>query len=122
MRHYAIVETGTGVFKKVMIDPEILIHGAAKQTRAQNISGKTVTTTAGHTLDTNEISLDRMDRVISVAMAKLLLRLYPNEPEWQNVIPWIDANNVPQSTITVAELVEAQYLGLTALATEFVPL
>ncbi len=70
----------------------------------------------GLEIDANEVSMDRLDRVLSVGTALLLLEQFPDNPMWDGLkFPWVDANN-KSIEISLSEAVKLQENGLTQLS------
>lgn len=77
------------------------------------------TNSDNQSVDANEISMDRFDRVISLAMAKIMIAQDPANSIWDDTkFPWIDSdNNIIQ--ISIKQAIELQEDGLNQLATEW---
>jgi len=71
---------------------------------------------SGIEIDANEVSMDRLDRVLSVSTALMLLEQFPDNLMWDDMkFPWVDANNKPIE-ISLLEAVKLQEDGLTKLS------
>ena len=74
--------------------------------------------TDGQKIHANEVSMDRFDRVISLALGQLLLATDPTNTIWDTTFPWVDANN-NAINISLRQALELQQDGLNKLSTEW---
>ena len=89
-----------------------------KGERAIVVQAITATNTDGQVIDANEVSMDRFDRVISLALGQILLATDPTNPIWDTTFPWIDVNNNPIN-ISLRQAMQLQQDGLDKLSVEW---
>ena len=92
--------------------------GRKKGERAIAVQSLTATNADGQVIDANEVSMDRFDRVISLALGQMLLATNPTNPIWDTTFQWVDAENNPIN-ISLRQAIELQQDGLNKLSAEW---